>query len=47
MRVTRGIEMSAEEVVTQAAQLITSGDYAGAMSVFEGYIDSNPDDPAG
>ena len=39
--------MSAEEVVTQAAQLITSGDYAGAMSVFEGYIDSNPDDPAG
>ena len=39
--------MSADEVVTQAAQLITSGDYAGAMAVFEGYIDSNPDDPAG
>ena len=47
MRVTREIEMSADEVVTQAAQLITSGDYAGAMAVFEGYIDSNPDDPAG
>ena len=39
--------MSADEVVTQAAQLITSGDFAGAMAVFEGYIDSNPDDPAG
>ena len=39
--------MSADEIVTQAAQLITSGDYAGAMGVFEGYIDSNPDAPAG
>ncbi len=39
--------MSADEVVTEAAQLITRGDYAGAMTVFDGYIDSNPDDPAG
>ena len=39
--------MSADEVVTQAAQLITIGDYAGAMAVFEVYTDSNPDDPAG
>ena len=39
--------MSADEIVTQAAQLITGGDYAGAMGVFESYIDSNPDDPAG
>ena len=39
--------MSADEVVTQAAQLITRGDYAGAMTVFDEYIDSNPDDPAG
>ena len=39
--------MSADEIVTQAAQLITGGDFAGAMGVFESYIDSNPDDPAG
>ena len=32
VRVTRGIEMSADEIVTQAAQLITGGDYAGAVS---------------
>ena len=47
VRVTRGIEMSADEIVTQAAQLITGGDFAGAMGVFESYIDSNSDDPAG
>ena len=39
--------MSADEVITQAAQLITGGDYGGAMGVFEQYIESNPDDPAG
>ncbi len=35
------------DVLTQAAQSITQGDFMGAMSTFEGYIGTNPDDPAG
>jgi len=35
------------DLLTQAAQSITHGDFMGAMGIFEGYIESNPDDPAG
>ena len=39
--------MSEEDAITQAAQCITQGDFMGAMSIFEDYIKSNPDDPSG
>ena len=39
--------MSEEDAITQAAQCITPGDFMGAMSIFEDYIKSNPDDPSG
>ncbi len=39
--------MSQEDVIIEAAQLITVGDYMGAMNVFDQYIAANRDDPAG
>ena len=39
--------MTGEDTVTQAAQLITKGDFMGAMAIFEGYSNENPSDPAG
>ena len=36
-----------EDTVTQAAQLITKGDFIGAMEIFEAFSNANPDDPAG
>ena len=39
--------MTGEATVTQAAQLITKGDFMGAMAIFEGYSNENPSDPAG
>ncbi len=39
--------MSQEDVIIEAAQLITVGDYMGAMNVFDQYIAVNRDDPAG
>ena len=42
-----GLEMPDADVLTQAAQSITQGDFIGAMSMFEGHIEANPADPAG
>lgn len=42
-----GLEMPDADVLTQAAQSITQGDFIGAMSMFEGHIKANPADPAG
>ena len=39
--------MTDVDLMTQAAQKITQGDFMGAMSIFEGHIDGNPKDPAG
>ena len=39
--------MSDVDVLTQAAQSITQGDFMGAMAMFEGHIEANPDDPSG
>ena len=39
--------MNDEENITEAAQLITTGDFIAAMAVFERHIEANPDDPAG
>ena len=37
-----------EDTVTQAKpQLITKGDFMGAMEIFEAFSNANPDDPAG
>ncbi len=40
-------DMSSEDIITDAAQHITAGDYASAMSIFDDFIKQNPDDPAG
>ncbi|MCH2428379.1 MAG: hypothetical protein MK168_03490 [Candidatus Thalassarchaeum sp.] len=39
--------MTDVDLMTQAAQNITQGDFMGAMAIFEGHIDANPEDPAG
>ncbi len=39
--------MTEVDLMTQAAQCITQGDYMGAMTIFEGHIKKNPDDPMG
>jgi len=39
--------VSDEDLMTQAAQRITQSDFMGAMAIFEGYVESNPDNPAG
>ena len=39
--------MTDVDLMTQAAQNITQGDFMGAMAIFEGHIDANRDDPAG
>ena len=39
--------MNDEDIITEAAQLITTGDFIAAMAVFERHIESSPDDPAG
>ena len=39
--------MSEEDILTNAAQSITSGNFMGAMEIFESYISANPNDPAG
>ena len=44
---TEGNEMTDVDLMTQAAQNITQGDFMGAMAIFEGHIDANPEDPAG
>lgn len=44
---TEGDEMTDVDLMTQAAQNITQGDFMGAMAIFEGHIDANRDDPAG
>ena len=36
-----------DDQITQAAQLIAQGDFMEAMKIFENFIESNPDDPAG
>ncbi|HJL54539.1 MAG: hypothetical protein QGF28_06325 [Candidatus Thalassarchaeaceae archaeon] len=43
----RGMGMPDVDVLTQAAQSITQGDFMGAMTIFEGHIGASPDDPAG
>ncbi len=45
--VERGMGMPDVDVLTQAAQSITQGDFMGAMTIFEGHIGTSPDDPAG
>ena len=42
----RGEPMT-DDQITQAAQLIAQGDFMEAMKIFENFIESNPDDPAG
>jgi len=42
-----GSEMTDSDMVTEAAQKITQGDFMGAMEIFEGHVASNSDDPAG
>ena len=36
-----------DDQITQAAQLIAQGDFMEAMKIFESFIESNPDNPAG
>ena len=44
---TRGIQMTEEDILTQAAQCITQGNFMGAMEIFESYIAANSNDPSG
>ena len=39
--------MTDEETITQAAQMITKGDFMGAMDIFDAYSKDHPSDPAG
>lgn len=39
--------MTGEDTVTQAAQLITKGDFMGAMDIFDIHTKENPSEPAG
>ena len=39
--------MPEDDILTQAAQTITQGNFMGAMEIFESFISANPNDPAG
>ncbi|MBT7413546.1 MAG: hypothetical protein HN772_04575, partial [Euryarchaeota archaeon] len=39
--------MTEEDILTQAAQCITQGNFMDAMEIFESYIAANSNDPSG
>jgi|TARA_B110000881_G_C18525377_1_gene489980 hypothetical protein len=39
--------MTEDDILTQAAQSITQGDFMGAMEIFESHVAADPKDPAG